>query len=202
MANDHVRPVIANRDDEYQLSRMTAVDEIDVFCPIRYVYDYLPQRQNWLKPQPIAHAMEKEPSLLQSNTRVNGIALHPEATNLPLHTGLRTFRQSKHWRATEKATRELLELFMQDQRCKDAMLANGQSMASLAESQLKFSMLDTYSRFSIYMFPDGDEKRIQILAQSVILIFIFDGESSRSSYIQTSRHNVCRYHRRVSEDAD
>ena len=48
MANDHVRPVIANRDDEYQLSRITAVNEIDVFYPIRYVYDYLLQHLNWL----------------------------------------------------------------------------------------------------------------------------------------------------------
>ncbi len=184
MANGHCpRAVVNGSNDEYQLDKMTAGDELDLFCPINYVYDYLPQEQHWLRPQPIALispftcAMEKDPMLIQPNTRMNGIALHPMSTKLPLHTGLRSFRQSKHWRANEEATRELLELFSHDQRCKDAILANGQSMASLAKSQLKSSVLDTYSRFSIYIFPDGDEKRIQLLAQSVILIFIFDGET-------------------------
>jgi hypothetical protein len=171
-------PKMVNGTGKFRLDRITAVGDLDWFCPIRYIYDYLPQESKWLRPQRVvlSDVLETEAALIQGDTRENGITLHREATNLPIHTGLGTFRQSKHWKANEDATRELLELFSQDQHCKNAMLSNGQSMASLAERQLKSSVLDTYSRFSIYMFADADEKRIKLLAQSVILIFIFDGE--------------------------
>lgn len=49
-------------------------------------------------------------------------------------------------------------------------------MSRLAKEQLQGQVLDTYSRFSIYMFAEADKFRIQLLAQSVVLIFMFDGE--------------------------
>lgn len=52
-------------------------------------------------------------------------------------------------------------------------------MASLAEEQLKTAIVHMYSRFSIYMFAAADERQIQLLAQTVILIFIFDGTQIR-----------------------
>lgn len=153
--------------------------DADIICPIRYIYDYLPRKPKWLQAQEITlnDVLQLQSVEIQGDTRNNRISIYPRAANLPVHTGLGTFRQSKHWKANERATRELLELFAQDQHCKDAMLTNGQSMATLARRQLRSSVLDTYSRFSIYMFADADENRIQLLAQSVILIFIFDGKS-------------------------
>jgi hypothetical protein len=165
--------------DKHGLNQLTSPKDLHLLCPIRYVYDYLPEQAPWLIAEQISlgNILGTKPHLIQGDTQQNGFPLHPEDTNLPVHTGLATFRQSKHWRANEKATRELLQLFAQDQHYKNVILSNGRSMATLAEKQLKGDVLDTYSRFSIYMFPDGDEKRIQLLAQSVILIFIFDGRS-------------------------
>ena len=167
---------------KFNIDRLTAVNQRDMLCPIRYVYDYLAHGTQWLQPQRIAlsslfsDTTEKDSMLIQPRSERNGITLYPEATNLPVYTGLGKLRQSKHWKANERATRELLERFMQDQRCEKAMLESGQSMASLAASQLESELLDSYSRFSVYMFPNADEKRIQLLAQGVILIFIFDGQ--------------------------
>lgn len=48
-------------------------------------------------------------------------------------------------------------------------------MASLAEEQLQTAIVDTQSRFSIYMFAAADESRIQLLAQGAVLMHIFDG---------------------------
>ena len=167
-----------NAIEKYGLDQIASANDQHLFCFIRYIYDYLPEKVHWLTAQRIrlSDVLSKEPHLIQGATRENGFPLYPEYTRLPVHTGLGTFRQSKHWKANEQATRELLQLFANDQHCKNVMLSNGRSMATLAKRQLESEVLDTYSRFSIYMFPDGDEKRIQLLAQSVILIFIFDGK--------------------------
>jgi hypothetical protein len=163
---------------KYRLDQVAAPRDLGYFCPISFVYDYLPQVPVWLRPQSVSlsDVLGKDYAQIRGETKINGIAIHPAATALPVHTGLHTFRQTKHWQANENATRELLELFANDEQCASVMLGNGQSMATLARRQLQSNVLDSYSRFSIYMFTDADEKRIQLLAQSVVLIFIFDGE--------------------------
>ncbi|KAF7915160.1 uncharacterized protein EAE98_011245 [Botrytis deweyae] len=163
--------------------------DADIICPIKYIYDYLPQKPKWLQAQQVTlnDVLQLQSVEIQGDTRNNRISIYPGAAHLPVHTGLGNFRQSKHWEANERATTELLELFAQDQHCKDAMLTNGQSMATLAKHQLRTPVLDTYSRFSIYMFADADEKRIQLLAQSVILIFIFDDMWENASSEFTSQ---------------
>ncbi|KAM0156434.1 hypothetical protein ACHAQE_006405 [Botrytis cinerea] len=171
------------------LDNFTNGKNADIICPIRYIYDYLPQKPKWLQAQQVTlnDLLQLQSVEIQGNTRKNRIAIYPGAAHLPVHTGLGNFRQSKHWKANERATRELLELFAQDQHCKDAMLTNGQSMATLAKRQLRSPVLDTYSRFSIYMFADANENRIQLLAQSVILIFIFDDMWENASSKFTSQ---------------
>ncbi|KAL8951635.1 MAG: hypothetical protein Q9222_002396 [Ikaeria aurantiellina] len=85
--------------------------------------------------------------------------------------------------------KELLQLFAQDQRCNEIMLKDGRSMAGLAKDQLKTEILDSYGRFSIYLFPDADLDRAKLLAQSIILVFIFDDlwESSSPQEIESLR---------------
>ena len=187
---------MASKAEKFHFDRLTSAGDMDHLCPIRYVYDYLPQRIQWLKPQqivpssPFSNIVEKDPTLVHDDAGMNGIRLHPEAANLPLYTGLRALRQSKHWKINEKVTRELFKLFMQDQRCKDAKSTNGQSIASLAESQLKSSVLDSYVRFNIYVFPYANEKRTWLLAQAIILIFVFDGMYILLTNSGCSRYNA------------
>jgi len=183
MDNANVPPKMKSGTEDYQLLMMARQSDLELLCPIRYVYNYLPHRTQWLIPQPISlNRVFPEPEqsrfafIHHRANEKNSICLNTQAANLPLHTGLEKFRQSKYWRANDEATKELLELFAQDQRCSEIMLSNKRSMSSLAEEQLKTAVVDTYSRFSVYMFAEADETRIQLLAQSVILIFMFDGK--------------------------
>ena len=75
-----------------------------------------------------------------------------------------------------KASEDLLELFAKDQRSSEVFVSNGASMSSLAEKQLKTGVCETYCRFTIYMYPEADEERIQLLGLCMVLIFVFDGE--------------------------
>ncbi|KAL8729125.1 MAG: hypothetical protein Q9166_004956 [cf. Caloplaca sp. 2 TL-2023] len=166
----------------YRLHALVASEDAEALCPISYVYDYLPYHLDWLKSQPISLSRLLV-EIPEGNSALNkyriewnhSICLRTQAARLPLHTGLENYRQNKYWTANAASTKELLKLFADDRRCSDVMMSNRQSMSSLAEEQLESRIMDTYSRFSIYMFPEADEKRSQLLAQSVILIFMFDG---------------------------
>ena len=107
----------------------------------------------------------------------NSIRLHPPAVNLPLHTGLKDLLQNKFSKANEDVCRELLKLFAKYQYCKEVVLLDGQSMADLAREQLKPSVMDLYSRFGIYVFPQVVEIQIKLLGQTLIFVFTYDGQS-------------------------
>ena len=185
MEKDHVAPTFRNGPKDFQIHTLATPDDQELLCPIRYIYNYLPRKRKWLKPQPIslsrifADSNEGKATLISHQLgRTNSILLHTQAANLPLHTGLEDFRQNKYWRANETATRDLLKLFATDHYCSEVVLSDKRSMSGLAEDQLKTAIIDTYSRFSVYMFTEADENRIQLIAQSVILIFAFDGKAS------------------------
>lgn len=183
MENRQVAPSKGNIAQGYSLLKIAPPNDSKFLCPISYVFNYLPFEIPWVTPQPISldRVLTETGSGHRSfidhqATKQHSIRLHAQATGLPLHTGLEDFRQNIYWGANEQSTKELLELFAQDQRCSNVMLSDGRSMSDLAREQLRVPVRDTYSRFSMYMFADADENRIQLLAQCVILIFMFDGQ--------------------------
>lgn len=173
--------------DKYCIGRLVEQSDRDLLCPIRYVYNCLPQGIEWLKPQPVTlpsslcSAREKRRNSDSSSTTASSssssIKLSVSQTSLPIHTGLTQFGQTRYWKANIRAATSLLELFAGDQRCADTTIGNGQSMASQVAEQLKFPVPDTYGRFSMYMLPNADERRTQLLAQAFVLIYVFDGKS-------------------------
>ncbi|KAL8764459.1 MAG: hypothetical protein Q9203_007102 [Teloschistes exilis] len=161
------------------IHRLIEYDEMDLLCPISYLYNCLPTSTQWLNPQavsvpnPIASALRQR-RLETSQGNLNSIRLRPLEAGLPIHTGLTQFRQSRHWKAGVQAAETLLRLFAQDQHCAEVTVAKGQSIASQASKQLAASTINTYGRFIIYMGAGADQRRAQLLTQSMVLIFIFD----------------------------
>ncbi|KAL8968795.1 MAG: hypothetical protein Q9197_004685 [Variospora fuerteventurae] len=184
MESNHVIPSTAGIKDkahDFWTSGLIDAVHLNFLCPIRYVHDYLPSPPTWLMPQPLSlsNILQRDEDDITASPfytleRASSVYLHTTAARLPLHTGLKDFRQNKYWRANEDSTKELLQLFAQDRKCSDVLLSDNRSLSDLAEKQLENEVIDTYSRFSVYMFPEADEERIRLLAQSVILTFIFD----------------------------
>ena len=172
-------PNVKNEVKGYEPLALVVPDDKEWLCPINYVYDYLPNDIKWLTPQPLSldrifSTSEHGPAVFDHFAK-NHVRLQTQAGRLPLHTGIEDFPQSKYWKISVEANEELLGLFAQDQRCSEIMLSDTRSMTDLANGQLKIGVLDTYGRFSIYMFALADKDRAPLLAQSMILIFIFDG---------------------------
>ena len=208
-----VKPQTFNHNDpEYKPHLLTSPEDSIHLCPVHYSYDYLPHRPQWLAPQPlfsptiISGSKENgpassNPSREQKAKSGNSIPLYLSPAGLPAHTGLSSFRQSKHWKSIVRVTKELLELFAVDHSCKEIMLSrrsgptinhnseiekhdtdraateedNARSMASLAQDQLEKGVLDSFCRYSIYLWPEADEERVKLIAQTVVLTFMFDG---------------------------
>ena len=172
----------------YHIERLTTAVEKEHFCPIEYVYDCLPRSFNWLQPQQltmpnsILEQTDRKGLSIFEHTRRNSIALSHRDSALPIFTGLTSIRQCKHWQANNRASAKLLELFAQDQRCKDVVLPDGRSMAIWAQEALANKVSDCVNRFAVYMWPDSDEERLCLLGQTLILIFIFDGTNVPRSF--------------------
>ena len=185
MEKGHLGPMFRNGPKDFQLHTLATPEDREMLCPIRYIYDYLPRQRQWLKPQPISLSRIfaetnncKSPLVSHQLETTNSILLHTQVACLPLHTGLEDFRQNKFWKANETASRDLLKLVAKDHYCSEVVLSNKRSMSGLAEDLLKTAIIDTYGRFTIHMFAEADEDRTQLLAQSMILIFAFDGKAS------------------------
>lgn len=168
-----------------EIQRLIADDDVDLLCPINYVYDFLPSSMLWLNPQPVslptsvASALEERwPESLHGNPR--SIRLSPREAGLPIRTGLTQFRQSRHWKVGVQAAERLLRLFAQDQHCAEVTLEKGESIAGQASKQLAVSAVDTLGRYIVYMGAEADHTRVQLLMQSMVLIFVFDGISFTS----------------------
>ncbi|KAI4226469.1 MAG: hypothetical protein L6R36_003123 [Xanthoria steineri] len=142
----------------YKLPALVPSKEVELLCPIRYIYDYLPVQPNWLGTRQLSlrrFCEAEEEKRQDSNSRraepTNSITMNPRAANLPFHTGLdTTFRQSRYWKSNERSTEELLKLFAEDERCSGILCSNKQSMSSLAEEQRRWAVMDTYSRFNLW----------------------------------------------------
>ena len=186
MENAHVTPETKNDLFEYNLSALTDLNEVELLCPIKYLYNYFPHHPRWLKLQPISLSRFSEcksPSVDHQSKRDNSIRLHTQAANLALHTGLEDFRQNKHWRSCAEAITELLQLFAKDQRCGEVFLSHKASMSSLAGSQLMTAASEACLQFCILMFAEADEDRIRLIGQCCIMLFIFDGAQNLSHQI-------------------
>ena len=149
--------------------------------PVNYAYDCLPKAPKYLSPQPIVfrnpyqHLVDKEFGSIPTDTRPNSIPLNPPLAKRPWNSGLRSLRQNKHWKTIIRSTTELLHLFAEDESLHLVQNTNGQALASFARKELATGSHDRYCSFTTYMFPDADEARIALIAQTILLLFIFDG---------------------------
>lgn len=92
-----------------------------------------------------------------------------------MHTELESVQQGKNWKGCIEVTKELLELFARDSLCSEIMLSDKRCLASLAEEQLQTTLIDTYARYTVHLYPASDDERMELLAQATALAFIFDG---------------------------
>lgn len=150
---------------------------------MRFAYNYLNETPKFLKPQCLEY---NTVSLLKLSvksdkrshfTTPNAFTLDPVAAGLPWPTGLDCVRQSKFWQSGLSISSKLLELFARDETIGQAIKAPGKSLGSIAAHELNTVEEDRFTKFPTYLFPEADERRMRLLAASIVYIVIFDGMS-------------------------
>ncbi|KAL8998219.1 MAG: hypothetical protein Q9169_002704 [Polycauliona sp. 2 TL-2023] len=183
-----------HKDDRktYDLKAIVSSDHTEWLCPIHYVYDYLPFAPDWLKPPPLSSNPFSSSHPLEAG--IHNIPLDTQLANLPLHTGLTgPFLQNKYWRATAQSIKDFLRLFASDEKYGRIVLSNKKIVASLAEEQLEYSdVMDSWSRFAIYFWPEVNKHKALLLAQSFVLSFMLDDlwDNAPSESVEEGREYI------------
>jgi hypothetical protein len=115
--------------------------------------------------------------LLKTNPKIeaNSFPLHPMEAGLPWHTSINVLRQNKHWKPALTMTNRLLELFAADGTAMIALRQRKKSYADVAKAEIG-RLHDNWSRFTGYFWPAADQRRLELLAATLVFVFIFDGK--------------------------
>lgn len=152
------------------LGRLVDPPYLQDLAPVHYAYDWLPKTRHCAAPSPF-----RWPPGEVRIQHDNSFALYPTAANFPWPTGLIYIRQSIHWRESLSASSQLLELFARDDSVASTPQSAGLSLASIANKVLKLPEEDRFTRFSMYLFPQANSVRVKLLAETIVLIIVFDG---------------------------
>ncbi|KAH9484643.1 Terpene cyclase aneC [Psilocybe cubensis] len=103
----------------------------------------------------------------------NSIKLYPAAAGLPWHCTIPVLRQTKHWKAALSMVTKLLNLFAEDDIANTTLYRGSKSYANMAKKELR--VIDhSWPRFTFYLWPAADERRLELLSATMTLLFIFD----------------------------
>lgn len=160
--------IIQHSTKMLQLEKLTELGEqIEVvFC-----YDYLPNLPSFITPKDWILDIPVSNSDYVSNS----ILLRPRAANLPFHTSFAIARENRFAEEAVTYTAEIYKLFTEDQGFQNVPLINGSTMADLALKQLDKPPKERMIASALALFPFANEKRVQLIAASILFVVFFDG---------------------------
>ncbi|KJY00868.1 hypothetical protein TI39_contig309g00009 [Zymoseptoria brevis] len=156
--------------------------------PVHYAYDWLKDHPAPYLTRPSLHWDQSEDTQFLpltpphsddgkdtlTNPDEHAFDVHPQAAGLPWHTTIPKCRQNRHWRTGVEISSRTLELYAYDPQISGAVRSNGVSLAKVAARELEAKEEDRFTKFGIYLFPEADEKRMELLAATIVHIVIFD----------------------------
>ncbi|KNG51040.1 sesquiterpene cyclase protein [Stemphylium lycopersici] len=157
------------------LTLFNSKDDDAFVWPIRYSYDYMSTNESSMpsfvdlscfpdlaadtvKVEPVISAVHIEAGYSAGESgkiTMNSIPVFPTNANLPWHSSIHY-----HFASDPTATKLLIE--------------GGRSYAEVAAKELPI-LNDNWTRFSGYLWLAASEKRLKLLAETIVYVFIFDG---------------------------
>jgi hypothetical protein len=195
--------IVCDFDVAYlSLGSFNSKDHNNVVWPIKYIYDYMPTdkssvpsvvdlscfpdlKVNSISVESAINAAHMETEYLIKRSErfsTNSIPVFPTHAKLPWHSSIHHVRQNTHWQMAVEATRVLLQHFASDQTTTSILKEGGRSYAEMAAKELPF-LHDNWTRFNAYLWPAASEKRLELIAETIVYIFIFDGKQNHLRYV-------------------
>ena len=159
-----------------EISKLAAPQDLQDVSLVKFAHDPVPRLPpylvygTYLFPQ---HRID-----LGHPIRSSAIKLQPRESSLPFRCGLNATYESRFWRSGLQSSTDILQLLAADRSATDIMVGNGITMAKLAKKELQHGMEHRFCKASTYMYPFANEERTKLLAASMVMMFLFDGNVS------------------------
>lgn len=106
----------------------------------------------------------------------HAVILDPTALAVPWPTSFPVAMQCKHWEAAEIAARELIDKVIQSKAEDKGILPEDMEKLTTSGAQAKMhELLDTSVSITVNVWPWASAKRIGLIAQGCLLLFLHDG---------------------------
>ena len=173
MSRPHEWPWPNPTRQDFELSNLTEPQDLQNVSPVEYAHDPVPKLAAYL-------VVPKDPFLprwsVQGHAlRTSAIRLYPRASRLPYRCNLDGVYESRFWRSGLEASTTLLRMLAADQSAGDFVVGNGVTMTQLSQKELRPGLEHRFCKASTYMYPFASEERAELLASSMVMMFLFDG---------------------------
>ncbi|KAJ9262081.1 hypothetical protein DTO195F2_3783 [Paecilomyces variotii] len=154
----------------YQLEKLTDPGER---LPLTFCYDYL----SLLSPPMVPSTWDFENPCKDWEKSLeyqkNSFVLHPQAANLPYHSGLPA-RANRFLGSVIEYSEILLRTFAEDEDLQNVRLLNEMSLADVACRQLQKPPMERFIVPATQLFPYANQERLKLIAASTLLIVLLD----------------------------
>ena len=152
--------------------KLTATPDLGKISCIKYAHDPVPKASSFLSPKDIPFPQRET----NHQNKKHAIRLRPRQSNLPYRCTLDAAHESSFWRSGLEASNRLIELLADDRSITDIVVGKGETMARLAQRELRPGFEHRFCKATSYMYPFCDEERTKLLATSMVMMFLFDGK--------------------------
>ena len=156
--------------------------------PFDYAYNPIPKSGNSmvLKNEYFSFLEATEPQSCQDGgfKYRDSLAIHPPFIGVPWPTSFPACRGSKHWRATQEAAEQFMhEIYLHPTEHRLDLPKDLQGKGKEHRMKKESELLETAVTAAIYMFADGSERRVTLMAKIILLIYLHDGMYSLSAHL-------------------
>jgi hypothetical protein len=107
---------------------------------------------------------------------MNSIMLDHKTIGVPWNTSLPAARQSKYWDIAESAGRNIISTLMASESSSNGALP--EEIYTAERAQKRDELVETAASAAIYLYPSASPRKIALLTQTSILLWIHDGNCS------------------------
>lgn len=154
---------------------LAATPDLENISKVEYAHDPIPKPPSYFVVKDVPFP-RRDCQISHLHQRY-AIRLRPRESDLPYRCTLDATYESRFWKSGLGASNVLLQLIADDRSPNDIVVGNGVTMARLAQRELRPGFEHRFCKATSYMYPFCDEERTKLLASSMVMMFLFDGES-------------------------
>lgn len=153
------------------------------FMPISHIYDPIKDSNSNTISSDLFNFLDAINEDITSRQYTNSILLSPPSIGIPWPSTIPGCRQSKYWKTADQMAKDMLNAIYQSfilDESQDGKLPLELQASEEEKLRKERELLATAVKSTVYMFPDASSVRLGMISQSMLLIFLHDGQGHYS----------------------